>query len=290
MTRRPASSCARAATRPLNFKGLTYVSDVEQSKQINDLKGPLVIISASGMAETGRILHHLKNNIEDPRNTVMIVSYQAPDTLGRRLVEGQKRVRIFGEEYKVRAEVCDIEGLSAHAGQDLLLRYALAPGEPVEGGHAGARRAGAGGGFPRDAASIRDRARPLPVPARVCRAVLNFCYNGAQSQGEVPERPIGAVSKTVVAFGPPWVRIPPSPLFSLKPLPAAVRFEIPPSPLFSLKPLPAAVRFESHPLRGRFAALSAGYYLIPQGSGVTRDAAALTAGINRSGSSPVHLA
>ena len=123
----------RAGRHPaLNFKQLTYVSDVEQSKRINDLKGPLVIISASGMAETGRILHHLKNNIEDPRNTVMIVSYQAPDTLGRRLVEGQKRVRIFGEEYQVRAEVVDIEGLSAHAGQDMLLRYALATGDRLK--------------------------------------------------------------------------------------------------------------------------------------------------------------
>jgi metallo-beta-lactamase family protein len=116
----------------LNFKQLTYVSDVEQSKRINSLKGPLVIISASGMAETGRILHHLKNNIEDSRNTVMIVSYQAPDTLGRRLVEGQKRVHIFGEEYVVRAEVVDIEGLSAHAGQDMLLRYAQTSGDRLK--------------------------------------------------------------------------------------------------------------------------------------------------------------
>jgi metallo-beta-lactamase family protein len=76
------------------------------------------------MAETGRILHHLKNNIEDKRNTIMIVSWQAPYTLGRRLADREKMVRIFGEEYPVRAEVVTIGGLSAHAGQDGLVQYA----------------------------------------------------------------------------------------------------------------------------------------------------------------------
>ncbi len=108
----------------LDFPGLTYTSSVEESKSINLKKGPMVIISASGMAETGRILHHLKNNIEDPRNTVLIVGWQAPDTLGRRLVEKAETLRIFGEEYELRAEVATINGLSAHAGQDLLLQYA----------------------------------------------------------------------------------------------------------------------------------------------------------------------
>jgi metallo-beta-lactamase family protein len=87
---------------------------------------PMVIISASGMAEAGRILHHLKNNIENPRNTVLIVGWQAPDTLGRRLKEHDKQVRIFGQLYDVRAEVDTIDGLSAHAGQDFLLTYAVA--------------------------------------------------------------------------------------------------------------------------------------------------------------------
>lgn len=99
---------------------------MEDSKAINERKGPLVILSASGMAETGRILHHLRNNIEDPRNTVLITSWMAPDTLGRRLAEGQKTVRIFGEEYVVRAEVVSIDGFSAHAGQDYLETYARA--------------------------------------------------------------------------------------------------------------------------------------------------------------------
>lgn len=109
----------------LDFKMLTYVRSVEASKALNERKDPMVVISASGMAETGRILHHLRNNIEDPKNTVCIVSWQAPHTLGRRLADREQRVRIFGEPYEVRAEVATIGGLSAHAGQDLLAQYAL---------------------------------------------------------------------------------------------------------------------------------------------------------------------
>ena len=85
----------------------------------------MIIISASGMAETGRILHHLKNNIEDPKNTVCIVSWQAPHTLGRRLADREKHIKIFGEPYTVKAEIATIGGLSGHAGQDLLTRYAV---------------------------------------------------------------------------------------------------------------------------------------------------------------------
>jgi metallo-beta-lactamase family protein len=116
----------------LNFDGLTYISSVEESKALNDKKGPMVIISASGMAETGRILHHLKNNIGNPRNTVLIVGWQAPDTLGRRLMEGADQLRIFGQLYDRRAEVQVITGLSAHAGQHLLLDYAGAVKERVK--------------------------------------------------------------------------------------------------------------------------------------------------------------
>ncbi|MFN2151467.1 MAG: MBL fold metallo-hydrolase [Anaerolineales bacterium] len=110
----------------LGFDLLTYTRSVEESKAINDFKGSAVIISASGMAEVGRILHHLKNNIEDSRNTILIVSWQAPYTLGRRLAEREKRVKIFGEVYHRKAEVATIGGLSAHAGQTLLLEYAQA--------------------------------------------------------------------------------------------------------------------------------------------------------------------
>ncbi|MCX6035239.1 MAG: MBL fold metallo-hydrolase [Chloroflexi bacterium] len=110
----------------LNFSGLKYIQSVEESKALNNLKGPMIIISASGMAEAGRILHHLKNNIEDAKNTILIVGWQAPNTLGRRLADREPVVKIFGEEYQRRAEVVTIGGLSAHAGQDMLVKYALA--------------------------------------------------------------------------------------------------------------------------------------------------------------------
>jgi len=110
----------------LGFELLTYTRSVEESKAINFVKGPAVIISASGMAETGRILHHLKNNIEDSKNTILIVSWQAPHTLGRRLAEQQKDVKIFGKRYRRKARVATIGALSAHAGQTFLMEYALA--------------------------------------------------------------------------------------------------------------------------------------------------------------------
>jgi len=116
----------------LEFKGLTYTHSVEESKEINERKDPMVIISASGMAEAGRILHHLKNNIENPKNTVLIVGWQAPYTLGRRLADREKHIKIFGEAYTRRAEVETIGGLSAHAGQDLLAEYALAVKDQVK--------------------------------------------------------------------------------------------------------------------------------------------------------------
>jgi metallo-beta-lactamase family protein len=104
---------------------VTYVRSVEGSKAINGEPGPMVIISASGMAEAGRILHHLRNNIEDARNSILIVSWQAPHTLGRRLADRVKEVRIFGEVFQRRAKVFTIGGFSAHAGQPFLVEYAL---------------------------------------------------------------------------------------------------------------------------------------------------------------------
>jgi len=116
----------------LGFGLVTYVRSVEQSKALNDNHSPMVIISASGMAETGRILHHLRNNIENPRNTVLIVSWQAPYTLGRRLADRDAQVKIFGETYDRRAEVVTIGGYSAHAGQPALVEYAQAVKEQVK--------------------------------------------------------------------------------------------------------------------------------------------------------------
>jgi metallo-beta-lactamase family protein len=109
---------------PFGFHRLRYIRSVEGSKELNFLREPAIIISASGMAEAGRILHHLKNNIEDTRNTVLIVGWQAPDTLGRRLVERQPVVKIFGEEYHLKAHVRTINAFSAHADRNGLLEYA----------------------------------------------------------------------------------------------------------------------------------------------------------------------
>jgi metallo-beta-lactamase family protein len=108
---------------PFGFKRLQYVREAGESKKLNDLHGPYVVISASGMCEQGRILHHLRNNIEDPRNTVLITGFQAADTLGRKLVEKWPEVRIFGEPMRVRAEISSLDELSGHADQAELLRW-----------------------------------------------------------------------------------------------------------------------------------------------------------------------
>ncbi|MBF8249040.1 MAG: RNA-metabolising metallo-beta-lactamase [Bacteroidetes bacterium] len=108
---------------PFGFDRLKYVRTVEESKKLNSLKEPCVIIAASGMCEAGRILHHLANNIENPRNTILIVGFQAEHTLGRRIVEKQPEVKIFGNMYKLKAEVSILNSFSAHAGQDELVDY-----------------------------------------------------------------------------------------------------------------------------------------------------------------------
>jgi len=99
---------------PFMFNGLTMIEDVEFSKGLNFRKEPCVIISASGMAEAGRVKHHIANNIENPANTILIVGYAEPESLGGRLRAGAKEVSIFGQEYKVLADVVVIESLSAH--------------------------------------------------------------------------------------------------------------------------------------------------------------------------------
>ncbi|NLC29953.1 MAG: MBL fold metallo-hydrolase [Chloroflexi bacterium] len=116
----------------LDYYNVIFTRSVDESKALNDWNEPMIIISASGMAESGRILHHLKNNIEDGRNTIMIISWQAPHTLGRRLADRERKVRIFGEEYFRKAEVVTIGGLSAHAGQNLLVDYALSSKDTLE--------------------------------------------------------------------------------------------------------------------------------------------------------------
>jgi len=100
---------------PFGFPNLFYISRVEDSKRLNDHKKPCVIISASGMMEAGRIKHHLANNISDPKNTILVVGYCAPTTLGARIVRGDKEVSIHGTIYEVKAEVKKIESFSGHA-------------------------------------------------------------------------------------------------------------------------------------------------------------------------------
>ncbi len=108
---------------PFGFNKLTYITDVEDSKALNGAEGPMVIISASGMAETGRILHHLANNIEDSKNIILMVGYCAENTLGRKLIEKEKIVKILGEERHVNAEVIVMNSLSAHADSNELTEY-----------------------------------------------------------------------------------------------------------------------------------------------------------------------
>jgi metallo-beta-lactamase family protein len=117
--------------RIFDFPMLSYIKKVEESKQLNTLQGPAVIIAASGMAEAGRILHHLKNHIGDARNTVLFVSFQAESTLGRRIRDGATQVRIFGDMYDARAEVQVIEGYSAHAGRSELRAWVKRLGGPI---------------------------------------------------------------------------------------------------------------------------------------------------------------
>ena len=108
---------------PLEFPGLKFTQTVEESKALNESNEPAIILSASGMCEVGRIKHHLKHNIWNPNSTILFVGYQAPGTLGRKIVDGEKKVRIFGEEFSVNARIEYIEGYSGHADQEWLLNF-----------------------------------------------------------------------------------------------------------------------------------------------------------------------
>jgi metallo-beta-lactamase family protein len=118
--------------QPLNFPGLTYTRTVDESKQLNFLKGAVVIIAASGMCTGGRIMHHLAHGLPDPETHVVIAGYQGYGTLGRQLVEGAKTVSIFRQPVLVRARIHTLGGFSAHAGQSGLLNWAApyAQGKP----------------------------------------------------------------------------------------------------------------------------------------------------------------
>jgi len=113
----------RHSKNPFGFNKLKYIQNVEQSKMLNDYKKPCIIISASGMAESGRVLHHLANSIEDPKNAVMIVGFMAQNTLGRRLVDKAPVVKIFGENYENNGELAVFNAFSAHADYLELTEY-----------------------------------------------------------------------------------------------------------------------------------------------------------------------
>ncbi|MBU0728308.1 MAG: MBL fold metallo-hydrolase [Proteobacteria bacterium] len=109
---------------PFGFETMQYTGSIAESKELSASDKSAIIISASGMMEGGRILHHLKSRISDPRNTILITGWQAPNTLGRRIVDGEKTVRIFGEEYDLNARVEVLTGFSGHADRDGLLAWA----------------------------------------------------------------------------------------------------------------------------------------------------------------------
>jgi metallo-beta-lactamase family protein len=118
---REAADFNRLTGDMLSCPNCEYTEDVEQSKALHSRREPMIIISASGMCEVGRILHHLKNNIENALNTILIVGYQAANTLGRRIAEKARQVKIFGEMYEVKAKVKVLTGFSAHANASELL-------------------------------------------------------------------------------------------------------------------------------------------------------------------------
>jgi len=113
----------KSGDHPLEFPGLIYTRTAEESKELNESTEPSIIISASGMCDVGRIKYHLKHNLWDPKSTILFVGYQAPATLGRAIVDGAKKVKIFGEEIVIDARIEYIEGYSGHADQDWLMNF-----------------------------------------------------------------------------------------------------------------------------------------------------------------------
>ena len=113
----------RSGNNPLEFPGLKFTVTAEESKELNEMNDPCIIISASGMCDVGRIKHHLKHNLWKESSTILFVGYQAPGTLGRTIVDGAKKVKLFGEEIAINARIEYIEGYSGHADQEWLLNF-----------------------------------------------------------------------------------------------------------------------------------------------------------------------
>ncbi|WP_442794393.1 MBL fold metallo-hydrolase RNA specificity domain-containing protein [Pelobium manganitolerans] len=108
---------------PFDFKGLHYIEDADESKSLNSDPSPMVIISSSGMAEAGRVKHHIRNNIENPNNTILLVGYAEPSSLAGRLKNGVNPVSIFGTKYQVNARIASLQSMSAHGDQSDLLQF-----------------------------------------------------------------------------------------------------------------------------------------------------------------------
>ena len=119
----PTQELIKRGDNPLEFPGLKFTRTAEESIELNEKNEPSIIISASGMCEVGRIKHHLKHNLWNPNSTILFVGYQAPGTLGRKIVDGAKEVKIFGETIAVNARIEYIEGYSGHADQEWLLNF-----------------------------------------------------------------------------------------------------------------------------------------------------------------------
>ena len=118
-------------TQLFDFPLVRYVKDLADSKKLNTVTGPAVIVAASGMAESGRILHHLANHAGDHRNCILFVGFQAENTLGRRIQDGADKIRIFGQDYERRAEVVSLSGYSAHADRNELRDWVRRLGGPI---------------------------------------------------------------------------------------------------------------------------------------------------------------
>jgi metallo-beta-lactamase family protein len=118
-----SEALVRAVDELFQFNLVQFTRQVSESKALNGMRGPMVIIAASGMVESGRIVHHVAHGASDPRNTILIVGFQAQHTLGRRIVERQPMIKVFGDEIALRANVEVINGYSAHAGRSELLDW-----------------------------------------------------------------------------------------------------------------------------------------------------------------------
>ena len=151
----------RERENPFGMENLTYIREVAHSMKLNDLKEPAIIISASGMAEAGRIRHHLANNIGNPANLILFVGYCAEHTLGAQILEGQSPVNIFGEPHQVRARIASLDSFSGHADKNELRRYVEAISGDIKKDGCHSWRGSSGAGLRRNlAADETQRASP----------------------------------------------------------------------------------------------------------------------------------